>query len=394
MIKLTAGPKWYLFGRALATTASLIFAFYYSKELGVLSRSYLVLIMTSSVLIGISLSSGTTLTLRNLSVEKISRVNISSFNSLIVIQALIGVALLLGTLLAFSNLKLYLHPTLVASALVYFVSSLAHLVVFELLISFGAFRMLAAVELLTVSIQFCIYFFLRSFFSFSTAINLIFALMLSYFLVVSMCLKYLSVKFEYPIIFGDPKVFFRQTRGNHMLGTILTIVDRSDRLIIAWFLPITLLAKYAIMSSSIAFFRFIPEALGKLIISGKLNILFKPSQRKLLFLGVVAFMICSVFLLQSLIGYFLGPQWLLPLGVTFVFALQELARGAFQLTANSRVSRGNSSSAHNASILLLLFSYPLALTLASAYGIIGVPLGFLVSYLLVLQIMRLGGKSV
>jgi hypothetical protein len=195
------------------------------------------------------------------------------------------------------------------------------------------------------------------------------------------------------MIFGNPKLFFVRTRGNHILGTTLAIVDRSDRLIIAWFLPIALLAKYAIMSSSIAFFRFIPDALSKLLISGKLRILYKPFQRRLLLLGVVACMICFVFVLQSLIGYLLGPQWLLPLTVTFVFALQEFARGGFQLATNSLVSTGNSSRAHNASILLLLFSYPLALFLAGTFGILGVPLGFLISYLLVLQILWLRGKS-
>ncbi len=350
-------------------------------------------IMTSSILIGISLTSGTTLTLRNLSVKNVARVNISSFNSLILIETILGIALLLGTLVSFSYFKQYLHPTLIASALVYFVASVAHLVVLELLISFGAFKVIAALEILTVSLQFCIYLFLGIILDFSIAIKLIVALTLSYVLVILLGSVHLRVKYAYSTIFGDPKLFFDQTKGNHAIGMVLAIIDRSDRLIIAWFLPIALLAKYAIMSSSIAFFRFIPEALGKLIISGKLRFASKPSKRNALLLGVVICLMCIVVLLQSLIDYLLGPQWLLPVGVTFAFALQELARGTFQLTANSRVQKGDSVSSQNASMFLMLISFPLAIFLAKMYGIIGVPLGFLLSYLLVLQIMRLRGKS-
>ena len=84
----------------------------------------------------------------------------------------------------------------------------------------------------------------------------------------------------------------------------------------------------------------------------------------------------------------LGPEWLLPWGVGFVFALQELARGAFQLSGNYKVSIGISTKTHKAALILFMSAGPLAILFANWFGVIGVPFGFLLSYLGVLLYMK------
>lgn len=69
--------------------------------------------------------------------------------------------------------------------------------------------------------------------------------------------------------FGDPRIIFKQSKGNHSIGTVLGLVDRLDRLIIAWFLPFVLVAKFAVMSGLISFFRFLPDTLSKILVSTK-----------------------------------------------------------------------------------------------------------------------------
>ena len=144
---LASGHKLYAVGRGLAMTLALIFAFYYSKELGVLSRSYLVMIMTSSILISTSLTSGTTLTLRNFGKQKTTNENLRSFHSLILFEILIGILLFFFSLLAFSEFKYPLHPSLFSISLLYFIVSAAHLIAFEILISCAAFKALAISEI-------------------------------------------------------------------------------------------------------------------------------------------------------------------------------------------------------------------------------------------------------
>jgi hypothetical protein len=391
--RVTWGHKSYVLARGAAAALALTFAMFYSRELGILGRSYLVLIMTSSVLIAISMTSGTTLTLRNLASQKHSGQILSSFHSLIVLETLFGLSVFSTLLLIFSSVKYSLHPTLIFIALIYFISSIGHLVTSELLISKSAFGFLAILEVTTIILQICIYLILRKFAEFTLLSDLLFSFIISYSTIVIVGLSYLKKHFGHKFIFGNPLFFLLLSRGNHSLGIVLGLVDRLDRLIIAWFLPILFLGKYAVMSGAISFFRFIPEAIGKLIVSLKSNFWRKYGAQKFLLLGVLGSMVTVVFFSQVLIGQILGADWLLPWSIVLVFALQELARGLFQISGNYNVSVGNSAHTHRVALCLLLISAPLAYCLSKWKGLIGVPLGLLLSYLVVLLFLRQGGNG-
>lgn len=394
MMSLKLGHKFYLFGRGAATTLSLLFALYYSNELGVLSRSYLVMIMTSSVLIGITLTSGTTLTIRKLGLDKNSKKSLASFHSLILIELLVGCILFILALLAFSEIKYQLHPTLIIIAIAYYLVSISHLIVLELLLAYAVFKFLAISEIFTIVLQLSLFYLFSEFLDVSIASKVLFSFILSYIVIAGIGIGYLKSRFRYSIHFKNPLIFFKMTKGNHTVGTVLGIVDRFDRLIIAWFLPISLLGKYAVMSSAISFFRFIPEAFAKLLVSTKSAAWRKVFDAKYILVGILVSTSIAVLVLQSLIRLTLGSNWLLPLSISYVFALQELTRGMFQLLGNYRIAIGKSSTAHTGSLCLLLITAPLAYLLASWKGLIGVPLGFLISYILVLFIMRDKRQSV
>jgi hypothetical protein len=147
------------------------------------------------------------------------------------------------------------------------------------------------------------------------------------------------------------------------------------------------------MTSFISFFRFIPDALSKILISTKSEAWRKYLKSPILIVvGLAIFTGGSVFASQILVSQMLGPEWLLPWGVSFVFALQELARGTFQLSGNYNVSVGISTKTHNAALFLFISAGPLAILFAYWLGIIGVPLGFLLSYLGVLLYIRMRTK--
>ncbi len=384
----TLGHKFYLVARGAATTLSLLFALYYSRELGVLNRSYLVMIMTSSTLIAITLTSGTTLTLRNLSHEKNNIRNISSFNALILIEMLIGISLFYIVLQGFSILRTNLHPTLIIVAMLYFISSLAHLVSCELLIVHNSFKTLAFCEVSTIIIQISFFSICEYFFDISIAIKLLLSFIISYLSIAFFTYFFLHRNFAFVLGLGNPQLIFNQSKGNHTIGTVLGIIDRFDRIIIAWILPIVLLGKYAVMSSFISFFRFVPDALAKLMVSTKSESWRKYLKPKLLLIVVLSLLTIMVSLSQSIISRVLGPEWLLPWGISLVYALQEFARGVFQLTGNYKVSVGSSLHTHRAALALLATAGPTSFILAHWLGVIGVPSGFLLSYLGVLLYLR------
>ena len=389
MTTIKEARRFYLPSRAVATTLSLFFAFLYSNELGVLNRSYVAVVMTLSVMIIIFTTSGTTLTLRNLQPKESINENLSSFISLIFIEIILGLLLLYITLFIFSTFKLPLPTTIIFIALIYFFFSAAHLIFMEMLIAYQRFKIVGIFEVLTILLQLIIYFFFKFFSDTSIAGRLFLAFSASYLIVTFCCYIELRSEFTRTKKLGDPRIIFKQSKGNHSIGTVLGLVDRLDRLIIAWFLPFVLVAKFAVMSGLISFFRFLPDALSKILVSTKSEAWRKYlKNRFFIFFGLISFIGIAVFSSQILIIQILGPEWLLPWGVAFIFALQELARGSFQLSGNYKVSVGVSTQTHKAALMLLVSTGPLAIILANWIGIIGVPLGFLTSYLGVLLYMK------
>ena len=375
----------YLPARGITSTLSLLFAFIYSKDLGVVNRSYVAVIMTFSILLIISMTSGTTLTLRNLPLELKNIKNISSFVSLVLIEGITGLLLFFLALTTFSIFRDHLPQTLILVSCLYFILSGIHLIFMEVLLAYNNFKKASKFEILTILLQMFFYFLLKSFPGVSIAVRLLLSFSVSHLIIAIMCYLWLRSEFGQVTKRANPKFFFKLTKGNHSIATVIGIVDRLDRLIIAWFLPVVLLGKYAVMSSLISFFRFLPDALAKLLISTKSENWgrYLKSRNRLL-LGVVGLLILSTVASQTTITRLLGPDWLLPWGVSLTFALQELARGAFQLVGNYKISLGSSYQTHRAAVALLLTAGPLSFILAIWIGIIGVPSGFLLSYLGVL----------
>jgi len=139
---------------------------------------------------------------------------------------------------------------------------------------------------------------------------------------------------------------------------------------------------------------FFPEAFSKLIVATKSEAWRKYLQTKYIWVVSFVLLTIAVLLLQSIIEIVLGPNWLLPISISYVFALQELARGMFQVTGNYNISLGKSGRAHSAALYLLAITGPAAYVLSLFIGLIGVPLGFLLSYVFVLLLLREKKQSV
>ena len=153
--------RFYLPSRAVATILSLLFAFFYSKELGVVNRSFVAVVMTLSVMIIIFATSGTTLTLRNLQLEEKIGKYLSSFISLIFIEVVLGILLFYFALMIFSTFRVPLHATIISLALIYFFSSAVHLIFMEILIAFQRFKTAGLFEILTILLQFSFFVMIK-----------------------------------------------------------------------------------------------------------------------------------------------------------------------------------------------------------------------------------------
>ena len=385
----------YLVARTLATASSLIFAFIYSKELGLNNRSLITFVMASNLLIWVLVTSGTTLTLRKILLVNLDPQERKSFNSLITIEVTLALFLFISTIGLYSFFKNYLPTNYILGSAIYCLLSGFHLIIVEVLLASNEFRFSGFSDISTILLQVFFFFTLKASAGLSISVRLLISFSLSYLIVALAGLFFIQKNEGLTIGFASPRIFFNKTPGNHTIGTVLGIVDRLDRIIITWFFPTVFLGQYAVMSGLISFFRFIPDSLSKIIVSSKSAIwgaYFK--KRLVIMISLGCLVVSMIYSSQILIFRILGPEWLLPWGVSLVFALQELARGAFQVKGNHNVSIGSSHKTHRASKVLLLTAGPLAILFSQLLGIFGVPLGFLVSYIYLLLFMRKEGEVV
>jgi hypothetical protein len=387
---LNSAKRIYLPARGIATALSLAFALLYSRELGVINRGYVAAIMSFTVLALILFTSGTTLTLRNLGSKGKLLENFPAFLSLILIEGLLGLMTFFIGIQVFSNFKDQLPIALIVVSLVYFVTSGMHLVSMEVLVALNFFKHASKLEILSIILQISFFLLSEILTPFTIAVRLLLSFSLASLIVTLLTLKIFHNVVAGVTVFGNPRVFLKKTKGNHSIGTVLGIVDKFDRLIITWFLPVTLLAKYSVMSRFISFFRFVPDTLSKIIVSQKIEHAKKLlGKLNLVIYLLIPISLLMIFLSRIAISKLLGDEWLLPWGVSILFAAQELLRGGFQVSGIFKISVGESVITHRLSLALGIFAVPLSIISTLVLGIYGVPLGFIVTYLTLLIVLNL-----
>ena len=375
--------------RGFATAASLFLAFKYSKDLGVINRSYIAIIMTSSILSLTIFTSGTTLTLRNIKLDISKKRLNSSFSSLIIIEGILGFILFYFSLLIFSLLKSPIPNQLIIISSFYFVSSFAHLIALESLLAQVKFKLAGKYEFLTILLQILIYTFSGLISSVSIAVRLLLTFTLSYIIVVLLILikRDLQVSVFKPNF--EPQLFWNLCKNKHLINTSLGFVDRIDRIMIAWILPTINVGQYSAMSSLVSITRFIPDAISKILVAGKVSSKYRIARYIAMSIGLILLGVLSLIpISQWLISRLLGPEWLLPWYVSGIFLLQELGRGTFQILQNRESRNSQSVTAHNASLILIVFSLVLGAIFALLLQLPGVPLGFAIAYLFAILYLR------
>ena len=184
-------------------------------------------------------------------------------------------------------------------------------------------------------------------------------------------------------------VLFKKAAPFHIVGIASGFADRIDRIAIAWFLPLGVLGKYGVGTSLLSYLRFLPEALSRLIISGQSS--FQMKTYKLigsslfarLAIGVLASSILAAGS-QLLVRVALGKEWLIPSIVVLGFAIQEFIRGYFQLRISTLVALGRENAVFKLSVLLIALSAILSLVGVNFAGLIGVPIGIAITYLVLI----------
>jgi hypothetical protein len=378
--------KEYLLYKNLGGITSLLLAFIYSDSLGIVNRSILTYVLVLSTLIWIALSSGSTLTLRKLKPD-LKSVEFKSFLGLVYCEMSIGFALFTSGLLLYSLLEVQIPFNFFLLSLVYFLVAGIISTLIEVLISRLQFVYSAKIEFGCTLLQLVFFFLLKQTTLFTLGVVILLSFIASYFF--ACCLIALKLKVIAPELLrpSNPILFLHFTKGNHTLGISIAILDRLDKVFIAFIFPLGTLAPYSIFVSLISLFRTFPDYLSRLIISHKVttfaSLIWVRVQLVCIYFSLLVGM---VLVSRSLVFNSLGKDWVVPIAVGFTIALHELFRGMFQIRLNELVSRGSKAASSFFPILALVCIPPALLLVSLKFGLVGVPLTYVMVYGLILGI--------
>ena len=385
--------KRYLAAKVMATLLSLVFAFLYSRELGIVNRSILIYVFTLSSLTWIVLTSGSTLTLRKLMPDKGSR-DFGSFIALIIVQTMIGVTVLTIGLLVFSNYKTTIPGPLIGLIYAYFLLSGFAMILVEILITYLHYLFSGLIELVAVVIQLFLFFMILTPLELSIASKLLLSFNISYLIICLRMAKLIISSLGMNFKISSPRIFWKATKGSHLLGVSLGIVDRLDRFIIAFYFPTGTLAKYSAMSSLISYFRFLPEFFSRIMISGFFLPYSVLRRNRVLVISLLILAVSTIVLFSRIfISTFLGQEWLLPITIFVAFGIQEILRGAYQISLNYNSKLNLAFSTSVAPILLLVTAPILSGLTVHVFGLIGIPIAFSLAFIASISYAALGRKN-
>lgn len=390
----------FILTRGTSSFLALIFSLYYSKTLGIEKRSLITFMLVVIVIVMVVLTSGVGLAFRKYTVSNPELISLSAFLYSNLILAFLVSVVSVGILLFYSAAQVSIPTTLLHLAAIYAFLGALDYNYHQGLIAYGLFKIGSMLDLLTIVIQISVFTLFLISNQVSTAASLFTALIISYITSVVASALILIVHTNASILPSTRGIvlLFRKSAPFHIVGIASGFADRIDRIVIAWFLPLGVLGTYAIGTSFMSNLRFLPEAFSRLIVSGQSNFqlvaykLVGSSWFKRLIVGAVTPILLAVSS-QFLIGVILGKEWLISFVILLAFAIQELTRGYFQLRISDLVAAGRPNAVFKLSILLIVFTTTLSLVGVNLIGLIGIPIGIALTYLLLilLSYKNLGG---
>ncbi len=384
--QLTMGSpsRLFLSTRGLTSGLALVLALYYTKLLGVEKRSILVFIMVTALILSVIFTSGVSLTFRNRPAETINSRNLLAYLITITLGGL-GVSILSTVLLLFYSLsKSEIPPSIYIIGFVYSFLACINLGFQDALVAKGNLKLATFLDFVTILIQslsliFFVYLDQTSLFM-SVIISFVISYLLIVFATVSVFIQ--TEKLEFVGVKGELNSLLNSSKQNQLFGIANGMADRLDRFLIGLMLPLSFLAKYALITSLISFTRFFPEAYNRVFLLKHHQ---NGTKRENNF-GLISYVLIGisifvfVFVSQGFIQIVFGQKWLLPVNVALLFALQEILRGWYQSKATKLVALGGSKVVSQMSLFLIVGALVLMLVGINLVGLVGAPLSMVFLY--------------
>ncbi|MCX6426831.1 MAG: hypothetical protein NTU82_01575 [Actinobacteria bacterium] len=382
---LSKGPV-FLTMRVLSSGLGGIFALIYSRQLGIQNRSVMGFILITAITLIYLLASGITLTFRQLSNSpEMQTLALTRVVLLLISTSVVISGISFGSLLIYSHIKSHLPISLLILGTGFALMASLDYSSSNILIGLGKIRTAGVVEVIVAILQVSLYFLLRLLSSYSLSTCVLIAFNLSYIFSV-VCTFFIVVKrlsLRKLGNFAELYDFLKTVRHNHVYSLVSGLADYSDKLIVAWFMPLAKFTQYSVMAGLINYVRFLPEALANLLVAGHGKSISKPfeSHRKGFSALAVLLYGFSGITVYYFTKYWFGANWLLPLAIYYLVVFQEILRAAYLLSAATLIRNGGDRVNSNISLVLITMYLLLAIIGVLILGIYGVVLAQVLTYL-------------
>jgi O-antigen/teichoic acid export membrane protein len=144
------------------------------------------------------------------------------------------------------------------------------------------------------------------------------------------------------------------------------------------------------MASLLTISRFVPDAIGRLSLTRKINYFERYSRfSKVIFVPFYLFFVYVIAISsQEFIKLFFGSRWLLSTWVPFLFGTQELLRGTYQIYSIGLMNKGESKTVAKSATFLIVTSVVSLGMMLKLFGIEGAPIALFFSYLAAIIFLR------
>jgi len=378
--------RWFISTRGFSSILALLLALSYTKILGIDKRSILAFIMVSALILTVILTSGLSLALRNRPKTEIKNEEFVGYLVLLSILSLIAGGLNCVLLLIYSNIKSDIPAPIFVVCFVYTVLACANLGIQDALLAAGSVKTAVIFDLLTILIQIVCLLFFVNIAQTSLMVSVFISFIFSYSLISFAAATILITAFpiQSSLLNSGARSMLMQSKKQILFGIASGLVDRVDRFLIGLILPITFLAKYALLSSIISFARFLPDSAAKISLlkhhRGETIRGDSYSTRQLMFIILTGILFVAA--AQGFIYFAFGKEWVLPIYVGAMLVCQEILRGNYQLKATKLVALGSAREMSRISALLIFSSILLITAFVFLWGVWGAPLAMLIVYLL------------
>ena len=389
-MKISGSSAAYLGSRWSALFLSFCFSILYSRLMGLESRSVLTFILTIVSLLVLGITSNLGLRLRQkISMQGDKKLLVSKYLSDLVHITLLLLIVFFPIMLSYSflvtpiNLKILILATLllITSNLAYGFS--------EMLVALDKIKTVGLFGISEILLQLIVFYLAYNLIGTSLIISVFLGFSISYLISSTTTLMISRQYLDLAGIFRNVKNKIRipdlLDRESLAVSLPFIFMDRLDKILIGFLLPLPDLSKYSIVLVFFSALRSIPEAIARIRFS-RHSFTYKNKNTTLPWgLIVIAFVIVGIYPAYSfLISNLLGANWLVTFNTFLVVGVFEVARGFFLLQINFDFASAKNSNTFRNILILISLSILFTSVTISTLGLVAVPASFGASYLVLI----------